>query len=1063
MQYRADAKRDLRQIAAALGVANVLEGTVRRDGNHVRVSSELVDASNDNTIWADSYDRDLTDIFTIQSEVAQIIATKLTATVSPEEKKRIEAKPTDNLEAYDLYLQAKQLVEANYSVLPSNEKQVYSKIISLLEQATHKDGKFALAYCSLAKAHDMLYVDRIDRTPERRALGDAAVDTALRLRPDLSEAHLAYANHLFLCYHDFERTRVQIAIAAQALPNNPDVLELTALLDRVQGRWEQAVAALEGAVALDPRNPDCLSNLAETYSGLRRYRDAERTIDRLIELQPDDRMLPVWKATIAFGETADVKRAVAAFEALPVSVKNDPEVALHRFIFAICTRDFATAEEILSKNPNQEILFIGAPVPRQFWVLWLDRAKGNHPTIEQFGAPREQLYQKVEADPTDPVLLTALALTDVPLGRKEEAMQEGRRAMELRPISEDAVDGTGIAYYVAMVYALANQPDLAFEKLNSLVKIPGWFLNYGDLKTNPGWDPLRKDPRFDKLLAELTPREPAEKSIAVLPFDNISPNKDDAYFADGVQDEILNNLAKIGQLKVICRTSVMQYRADAKRDLHQIADALGVANVLEGTVRRDGNHVRVSTELVDARDGTTIWADSYDRDLTDIFAIQSEIAQTVASRLTARLSPEEEKSIAEKPTDNLVAYDLYLQAKQLLQANYWVLQKDETEIYQRIISLLENATAKDRNFALAYCVSAKAHDILYVDRIDHTPGRRALGDAAVNEALRLRPDLPEAHLAMASHLYYCYRNFDRARVQIAMAAQGLSNNPEVLELTALIDRVQGRWEQSTTGLERATALDPRNPEVLGHLADNYGRLRRYRDCEEIFNRLIALEPDNPTFLLGKINWIFSENADVKGARAACEAFPSSTKADPWVANQRFYYATCARDFAAAEQILNEIPNQEIAFLNARVPRQIVMLQLEFVQGNLHAMKEFAVARAQLCQEIEADPSNPWLMMVLALTDVALGRKDEGIQEGQRALEMRPISEDAFDGPAVARNVAIVYATADRLDAAFEQLNRLIRMPADPLSYGDLKACPCWDPLRKDPRFDKLLAELAPRD
>ena len=241
--------------------------------------------------------------------------------------------------------------------------------------------------------------------------------------------------------------------------------------------------------------------------------------------------------------------------------------------------------------------------------------------------------------------------------------------MEMRPISEDAVEGPDIATSFAFVCAWANQLDLAFEQLNILIKVPGGRLNYGDLKTYPGWDPLRKDPRFDKLLAELAPREPAEKSIAVLPFDNISSNKDDAYFADGVQDEILNNLAKIAQLKVISRTSVMKYRASTERDLRQIANALGVANVLEGTVRRDGNHVRVSTELVDARSDSTIWTDSYDRDLTNIFAIQSEIAQTVASRLSARLSAEERKDIEEKPTNNLEAYDLYLQAKQLLGPN----------------------------------------------------------------------------------------------------------------------------------------------------------------------------------------------------------------------------------------------------------------------------------------------------------------------------------------------------------------------------------------------------------
>src|ERR1700751_4147485 len=260
-----------------------------------------------------------------------------------------------------------------------------------------------------------------------------------------------------------------------------------------------------------------------------------------------------------------------------------------------------------------------------------------------------------------------------------------------------------------------------------------------------------------------------EKGVAVLPFESLSESKSDAYFADGVQDEILNDLAKIAQLKVISRTSVRRYRGDNKRDLRQIAGALGVANVLEGTVRRDGNNVRVSIELVDARNDNSIWADSYDRDLTDIFAIQSEIAQKVASRLSAQLSPEERKVIEEKPTDNLEAYDLYLQAKQLFQANYYVLPSREKETYSKIISLLEEAIQKDGKFALAYCSMAEVHDMLYSDRIDYTPERQALGDAAVNEALRLRPDLAEAHLALANHLYTCHREFERARVQIASA------------------------------------------------------------------------------------------------------------------------------------------------------------------------------------------------------------------------------------------------------------------------------------------------------
>ena len=553
----------------------------------------------------------------------------------------------------------------------------------------------------------------------------------------------------------------------------------------------------------------------------------------------------------------------------------------------------------------------------------------------------------------------------------------------------------------------------------------------------------------------------AEKSIAVLPFESLSENKSDAYFADGVQDEILNNLAKIAQLKVISRTSVMQYRADAKRDLRRIANALGVVSVLEGTVRRDGNRVRVSTQLIDARNDNTVWADSYDRDLTDIFAIQSEIAQKVASRLNAQLSPQEYKDIDKKPTSSLEAYDLYLQGKQLV--NSIVLWSSEEETYSNAISLLEEATLKDPQFALAYCLVAKAHDALYNDRVDRTPNRRALGDAAVNEALRLRPDLSEVHLAMARHLYICYRDFTRARVQIAIAAQTLPNNADLLHLTALIDQVQGRWEKATAGLERAATLDPRNPRILYDLASNYLCLRRYRDKDRILDRLIELEPDQAVFALEKAQLTFFEKADLNGVRAAYEAIPSSAKNDPQVTVYGIHYAVCARDFAAAKEILGKSQSEEMFFFGAFVPREIEALWLELLQGNHPTVEQFGAAREQLNRKAAADPTDPYWLAALALADVALGRKEQSIQEGRRAMEMLPISEDAVDGPWIAIDFALVCAWANQFDLAFEQLNTVIQMPNWFLCYGDLKTNPNWDPLRKDPRFDKLLAELAPKD
>jgi eukaryotic-like serine/threonine-protein kinase len=551
-----------------------------------------------------------------------------------------------------------------------------------------------------------------------------------------------------------------------------------------------------------------------------------------------------------------------------------------------------------------------------------------------------------------------------------------------------------------------------------------------------------------------------ERSVAVLPFESLSASKNDTYFADGVQDEILSNLAKISQLKVISRSSVMTYRPGANRNLRAIANELGVARVIEGTVRRSGNRVRIATRLVDAQTGETLWADSYDRDLTDIFAIQSEIAQTVASKLRAQLSPEERKDIEEKPTNNLEAYDLYVQAKQLY--NSVVFWGPEKETYLKAISLVEEATQKDPQFALAYCLLAQVQDDLYFGRIDYTPERRALGDAALNEAMRLRPDLPEVHLVLAYHLNYL-RDFERARVQLAIAARSLPNNSDLLELTALIDQVQGRWEKSTAGLERAATLDPRNPHVLYDLANNYVCLRRYRDQRQILDRMTELELDQTLNPVYKAMSFFSEKADVKGIRAACEALPTSVKDDPHWINNRAFFAICARDFAAAEEIVSESPNEENYFFGFLVPRQINALWVEFLRGNHPTMEQFGAAREQLYRKVEADPTNPFLVSALSWADMALGAKEKSIKEGQRATEMRPISEDAFDGPTLALHLATLHGLADQPDAAFQQLNVLIKMPGWALNYGDLKTNPAWDPLRKDRRFEKLLAELAPRD
>ena len=561
---------------------------------------------------------------------------------------------------------------------------------------------------------------------------------------------------------------------------------------------------------------------------------------------------------------------------------------------------------------------------------------------------------------------------------------------------------------------------------------------------------------------------PTEKSIAVLPFENISANKDDAYFADGVQDEILNNLAKIAQLKVISRTSVMQYRADTKRDLRQIANVLGVANVLEGAVRRNGNRVRVSTELIDAHNDTTIWADSYDRDLSDIFAIQSEVAQTIAAKLTVTLSPEEKRHIEKKPTENLEAYDLYLRAKELFVSVRvsMYLGNVEKQLVDAI-AFLEQAVRLDPKFTLAYCASAYAHDNLYF-LYNPTAEERALADAAVNSALGLQPDLPEVHLAYAAHLYLVYRDYERARVQLAIARRDLPNDVEAISLEARMDRRLGQFEKAIREFNEASTRDPGNAVSIQELADTLYYIRQFRAAEQAFDRLTDLRPDLPILKVRKPLYVtFYETGDDTAVHSAIAVLPTSIAADRGVLSLRLKFALVDRDWLQAKELIEKMKGDEdegwFAYGGYPVPVGCYSIMLARIQGDQRgAASNFAETREQLNQKVQKSPGIVPLLSQLAVIDSLLGNKEVAISEAKRAVDLVPVSKDVFDGPGIAMNLAVVYAWIGEVDLAFEELRPLTKTPFG-IFYGQMKGDPYWDPLRKDPRFDKLLAELAPRD
>jgi tetratricopeptide (TPR) repeat protein len=463
-------------------------------------------------------------------------------------------------------------------------------------------------------------------------------------------------------------------------------------------------------------------------------------------------------------------------------------------------------------------------------------------------------------------------------------------------------------------------------------------------------------------------------------------------------------------------------------------------------------------------------ADSYDRDLTDIFAIQSEVAQTIVRKLNATLSPDEKRSIEAKPTDNLEAYDLYLRANELIMdaRSSWGFNDIEGPL-REAIGFLERAVQLDPKFTLAYCASGLAHDLLY-SIPDATPERRALADAAVNNALRLQPDLPKVHLAYAYHLYYGYWDYEQARAQLAIAKRGLPNDVEVIALQAFIDRQQGNFEKAIQELREATTLDPRNKVSLQELEFTLYCMRQFSAAEQIYDRLQEIPPDQPGVRVERASDMADKTGDITPLRSAVAALPPSM-ADgqdglPW----RLVVAVNDRNWAQAKEIIEKMKGREVDGFFAYgwwpVPVGCYSILIARLQGEpTGANPSFAEVRNQMNQKIQKSQENENaapLLSQLAVVDALLDNKEAAVSEAKRAVEMLPISKDALRGPRILINLAVVYAWTNELDVAFATLVSVTKTPFG-IYYGQLKLDPFWDPLRKDPRFDELLAELAPRD
>jgi TolB-like protein/Tfp pilus assembly protein PilF/class 3 adenylate cyclase len=558
-----------------------------------------------------------------------------------------------------------------------------------------------------------------------------------------------------------------------------------------------------------------------------------------------------------------------------------------------------------------------------------------------------------------------------------------------------------------------------------------------------------------------------EKSIAVLPFENLSEEKANAFFTEGVQDEILTHLARIADLKVISRTSVMQYKSGAPRNLREIGQQLGVAHVVEGSVQRAANKVRVIAQLIDARNDAHLWAQTYDRDLADVFAIQSEIAKAIADQLQAKLSPNEKKAIEQPPTTDLAAFDLYSRAKSLLlTASFSATTEPDL---RKAIELLDEAVKRDPSFFDAYCQLAYAHESVYATRgFDHTPARLALAEAAVQAATRLRPDAAETHLARAQYLYYGRRDYAGALAELEIARRALPNDPRLFELTGYILRRRGQLEEGLQNLHRAVELDPRNFFTLQQIALSYQSVGRYAEAIAALDRASAIVPDNVETRANRGLFYLCWKADTRplrqtiGATLAQGPGAIASAADIW-----FFCALAERDPAAAERALvavgdNPCWGEDAINLSRGFGEGLVA---RMTKDEARARTAFEAARAQQEKIVQAQRDYGPALCVLALIDAALGRKDLALEEGRRAIALMPLEKDVSNGSTVLQYFAITAAWAGEKELALQQLETGLSAPTASLmlSYGALKLFPVWDPLRGDPRFEKIVESLAPKE
>ena len=697
-----------------------------------------------------------------------------------------------------------------------------------------------------------------------------------------------------------------------------------------------------------------LRELNQIVRGTEQFRGAE-TAGKLVRLPTGDGM------ALAFFTSPDapVRCALEIAEAL----KSRPEIKLRMGV------DSGPVEQVSDVNDRSNVAGTGINMAQRVMdcgdashILLSKRVAGD---LAQYSKWQSRLHDLGEVEVKHGVKVSLVNLYTEDLGRRDlpEKLKRSRK------------EQAALATHAAAVRRRKVLGGAAAILLLAAAAITLWLYPRSAPTGNPA----------SAVVAAIV-----DKSIAVLPFANLSANPENAFFADGVQDEILTNLAKVADLKVISRSSVMQYKADAVRNLRQVAQELGVAHILEGNVQRSGDQIRVNAQLIDARSDTHLWAQVYDRKVADLFLIQSEIAQTIAAQLQAKLSPKEKAAINQPPTANLAAYTLYLRAHEI-----WDKppdpEPDMTEDLKKAEEWLTEAVKLDPNFVLAHCELARVYDLRYWYEIDQTPEGRARGDAAIETATRLAPTMGEVHLARGLHFYHGYREYGWARAEFELARKALPNEPRVYLYTCYLDRREGRWDEAIKNMERACALDPANVSTRFELADVYMCLHQYAEARRALSAVPATGVWGEELRLSLASADIHEKADFSGLRAVTP----EKRPDGSVPLMNVSFAMFARDPDRAAQALAGVRAADFPPTEPRSRWEGAIAR--FRKDDATMRRAYGEARAEVAKALQARPEDPELTSVLGLLNANLGEKEEALRLGRRAIELLPLDHDAIKG------------------------------------------------------------------